>query len=96
MTSFSEEEWAATVAYVLKEHPEYVSATVRAIQAGILAALDRKADRLATVSMGLVEALRTKPGQVRRNREQIVKAIEASTVFPSVWSTEAIEKEQEE
>lgn len=91
----NELEWAATVEEVLGEHPEYAAITVAALQQGLLKALDRKSERLATVSLGLHEALRTKPGHVGRNHDRIVQAIEASTVFPSVWSDRAIAKENE-
>ena len=88
------DEWATLVAEVIREQPEYAAATVQAMQAGILAALDRKAGRLVDVSLGLVEALNTKPGHVRRNHASIIRAIEASTVHPSAWSAEAIAKEK--
>lgn len=91
----SERDWSALVAEVLAVHPEFADVTVRALQEGILAAMGRRSDRLVDVSMGLVEALRTKPHHVNRDHDQIIRAIEASTVHPSKWSAEAIAKEQE-
>jgi hypothetical protein len=88
------EEWKSIVAEVLTAQPELAAATVQAMQAGILAALNRRSDRLADVSLGLAEAIRTKPGQAGRNRALIVRAIEASTVHPTKWSEAAISKEQ--
>lgn len=91
---FTREEWAAIVASVISEQPELVSTTVAALQEGIVAALDRRSDRLADVSMGLVEALNTKPGHVKRDHDVIVRAIEASNVHPTKWSAQMIAKEQ--
>ena len=88
------EEWAAIVGGTLARQPELAAVTVQAMQAGILAANDRLRDRVADVSMGLVEALNTKPGQVKRRSEVIVRAIEASTVRGSKWSSEMIAKER--
>jgi hypothetical protein len=89
-----EDEWAALVVEVLADHPEYAAVTVQAMQAGILAAVDRRGERLVDVSMGLVEALNTKPGHGKRDHDRIIKAIEASNVHPTAWSAEAIAKEQ--
>lgn len=94
MSTLSRNEWATVVAEVLRAHPEFAAVTIQAMQEGILAALDRKSERLADVSMGLYEALRTKPGAARREREQIIKAIEASIFHPTTWSKDAIAKEQ--
>jgi hypothetical protein len=88
------EEWFNTVAAVLAEHPDYAAATVQAMQDGLTEALDRKSERLAAVSMGLHEALSTKPDHVKRNRELIVTAIKASTLYRTPWSAAAIAKER--
>lgn len=88
------EQWGAMVSEVLAAQPELAAVTVQAMQEGILQAQDRLRDRVARVSMGLVEALNTKRGQVRRNSHLIVRAIEASTVYGSKWSQEMIAKEQ--
>lgn len=87
-------EWEAIVVDVLAAQPELAAATVRAMQAGILAALDRREEQLVDVSFGLMEALNTKPGHKRRDHERIVKAIEASSLHATAWSAEAIKKEQ--
>jgi hypothetical protein len=86
--------WATVVADVIAEHPEWMSTTVEAVQAGILAAQERQLDRIADLSMGLIEAINTKPGHVKRNHGAIIKAIEASNVHPTVWSEKAIAREQ--
>jgi hypothetical protein len=88
------EQWADMVADVLSAHPEFAAVTVQAMQEGILAAVARESDRRALVSMGLVEALNTKPRHVKRNHDRIITAIEASTFHPTTWSAAAIEKEQ--
>lgn len=92
MKQFTPEEWAAAVGDVLAQQPELAAVTVQAMQAGILAANDRLRDRVSDVSMGLVEALRTKPGHVKRRHDVIVRAIEASVVYGSTWSDEMIAK----
>lgn len=88
------EEWFAAVREVLAQQPELAAVTVQAMQEGILAANDRLRARIADVSMGLAEAMRTKLPHRRRNHDLIVKAIKASTVHPSIWSKEAIRKER--
>ena len=93
MKKFTTEEWATVVSDVLAQQPELAAATVQAMQAGILEAQERQLDRIADVSMGLVEALSTKPGQVKRRRDVIVRAIEASTVHGSKWSAAMIARE---
>jgi hypothetical protein len=87
------DQWAATVADVIAEHPEWMAATVNAVQAGILEAQERQLGRIADVSMGLVEALNTKPGHVKRNHAAIVRAVEASNVHGSKWAEAMISKE---
>ncbi len=87
------DDWAEIVGSALTEHPEWASTTVEAMQAGILEANNRLRDRIADVSLGLVEALNTKRGQAKRRRDMIVTAIEASTVHPTKWSAEMIAKE---
>jgi hypothetical protein len=87
------EEWAATVAFVLAEHPEWMAVTVNAVQKGVLTAQERLRERIAEVSLGLYEALNTKPHYVRRRHEFIIGGIKASNMHPSVWSAAAIEKE---
>jgi hypothetical protein len=94
VNKFTPEQWAAVVSDVLAQQPELAAVTVQAMQAGILEARERLADRVADVSMGLVEALRTKPGHVKRRHDVIVRAIEASTVRGSTWSAEMIAREQ--
>jgi hypothetical protein len=89
----NEDEWAEIIHDRLAAQPELAAVTVQAMQEGILTANDRLRERVAEVSMGLVEAIRTKPGQVRRKRDVIVRAIMASTVYGSKWSDEAIAKE---
>lgn len=91
--NLTRERWAAIVAETLAEHPGWAAVTVQAMQTGIVEANERLRDRLADVSMGLVEALNTKPGHVKRNGAQIVRAIEASNVHPTKWSAQAIAKE---
>lgn len=93
MRKFTPEEWAEIISDVLAAQPELAAVTVTAMQDGILRAQDRLRERISEVSMGLVEALNTKPGYVRRNHDVIVAAIEASTVHPSPWSKDAIAKE---
>lgn len=88
------EEWFAIVGETLAQQPELAAVTVEAMQAGILAANDRLRERVAEVSMGLVEALNTRPGHVKRGREAIVRAIEASTVCGSEWAKKMIAKER--
>lgn len=88
------EEWAAIVAHVLKEHPEFAAVTVQAMQAGIMAAVDRRAERLVRTSLALVEALNTKPHHVKRDHARIIDGIKASTYHPTAWSQAAIIKEQ--
>lgn len=90
----SPEEWFAIVGETLARQPELAAATVEAMQAGILAANDRLRERVADVSMGLVEALNTRPGHVKRRRDVIVRAIKASTVCGSAWSEKMIAKER--
>lgn len=92
---FTREDWALFVTSVISEQPELVSTTVAALQAGILSAQDRQLDRISDLSMGLHEALSTKPGHVRRQHDVIVKAIEASNIHPTAWSEAAIAKEQQ-
>ena len=87
------EEWAATVASVLAEHPEWMAATVNAVQKGVLVAQERLKERIAEVSLGLYEALNTKPHYVRRRHEFIIGGIKAGNLHPTPWSKEAIEKE---
>jgi len=87
------EEWAATVAFVLAEHPEWMAATVNAVQKGVLVAQERQLDRISDLSLGLHEALRTERRAKTRRRDVIVKGIKASNIHPTVWSKEAIEKE---
>jgi hypothetical protein len=86
--------WASIVSDVLARQPELAAVTVQAMQAGIIEANERLADRVADVSMGLVQALSTKPGHVKRRSDMIVRAIEASTVRGSKWAAGAIAKEQ--
>lgn len=93
LKTFTRDEWAEIVSTVLSNQPELAATTVEAMQAGILNAQDRLRDRIADVSLGLVEALSTKRGQVRRNSERIITAIEASNVHPTKWSAETIARE---
>lgn len=90
------EQWAAIVRDVLALQPELAAITVQAMQEGILEAQDRLRERIADVSMGLVEALNTKRGQVKRRSSLIIKAIMASTVYGSKWATETIAKEEQD
>jgi hypothetical protein len=94
MKKLTPEQWADVVSDVLANQPELAAVTVQAMQAGILAANDRLRDRVADVSMGLVEALNTKPGHARRRGNVIARAIEVSTVCGSKWADEMIEKER--
>lgn len=91
---FTPEQWAQIVSGVLAEQPELAAVTVTAMQAGILEANERLRDRVADVSMGLHEAMSTKPGHVKRKHDVIVRAIEASNLRGSKWANEAIAKEQ--
>jgi hypothetical protein len=93
MKKITREEWADAVAGVIAAQPELASVTVDAMQAGILEAQERQLDRIADISMGLVEALNTKPGQVKRRHDVIVRAIEASNHHPTKWSAEMIVRE---
>lgn len=88
------EQWARLVSETLANQPELAAVTVTAMQAGITEANERLRDRVADVSMGLHQALITKPGHVKRRHEVIVRAIKASTLCGSKWATEAIAKEQ--
>lgn len=93
---FTPEQWAEIVSGVLANQPELAAITVTAMQAGILEANERLRDRIADVSMGLHQALNTKPGHVKRRHDLIVRAIEASNLRGSKWANEAIAKEQAE
>lgn len=93
MKKITPEEWGDIVSDALAGQPELAAVTVQAMQAGIIEANERLRDRVADVSMGLVEALSTKPGQVKRRSEAILRAIEASTVCGSKWADEMIAKE---
>lgn len=95
MKEFTREQWADAVAEVISLHPEWVAATVNAVQAGILEANERLRDRVADVSMGLHQALITKPGHVKRRHDVIVRAIEASTLCGSKWADETIARESQ-
>lgn len=86
--------WSARVVAVLAEHPGWAAATVQAVQAGVIEALDRQRARTEAVSMGLVEALNTKPGHVKRDHEVIIAAIEASIHNGSPWAKKMIERER--
>lgn len=91
---FDPERWAGIVAGVLADQPELASATVRGMQAGLFAALDRQKDRALTLSLGLHEALRTERRAKTRRGDVIIAAIEASNLYGSPWATEAIAREQ--
>lgn len=88
------EEWGIRVMDVLARQPELATVTVHAMQAGIMEALDRRSERIAEVSAGLVEALNTKPHHVKRNHDVIVRAIRACVYHGSKWAKEMIAKEQ--
>lgn len=90
----TKEQWSAIVSEVLSAQPDLAATTVTAMQEGILLAQDRQLERLANVSMGLAEALRTKPGYVKRQHDLIIKAIEDSTLMTSPWSYGAIAQER--
>jgi hypothetical protein len=99
MTEESEElklyQWEHMVAEVLAEHPQWMAATVNAAQRGVLAAVERQQDRNADLSMGLWQALSTRPGAKRRNKDLIIEAIKASTFAGSSWAEETSKKESE-
>jgi hypothetical protein len=90
----TELDWATMVISVLADHPEWAGTTVQAMQSGILMSNDRLRERIATVSMGLVEAINTKPNHVKRRHDFIIDAVNASTVAGSKWAKETIEREQ--
>jgi len=94
-TKLSPERWAATVTFVLANQPELAGVTVQAMQEGILIANDRLRDRVAAVSMGLVEAMNTRPTHKKRRHDVIIRAIKASVVFGSKWSDDMIARESE-
>jgi hypothetical protein len=87
-------KWEAMVSKVLAEHPDWMAGTINAAQRGMLAAIERQQERNTDLSMALWEALRTKPHYKRRDHEMIIKGIQASTLHPTKWSAEALEKEQ--
>lgn len=93
MTEFTREQWASAVHAVLAAHPDWVADTVNAMQAGVVEALDRQKDRTLTVSLGLVEAVRTERRSKGRVHDRIIKAIEVSNFHPTPWSKSAIEQE---
>lgn len=95
MNNVTSDQWFDIVAETLTEHPEFASATVQAMQDGLLRALDRKSERLAVVSLALVEALNTKPEHVKRDHDRIVAGITASNYHPTKWSAEMIARERE-
>ena len=88
------EEWAQLVASVLADRPELAAITVQAMQAGLLAAVDRQRTRNETLSMGLYEALNTMPKHVRRDHERIIKAVEASNLHSTPWAEKMIARER--
>ena len=98
MTDLDEEiaraKWMRTVVDVLADHPGWAASTVQAMQAGIMEALDREWARRETVSWGLMEALNTKPGQLKRDHERIIAGIEASNFCDTPWSKKMIAREQ--
>jgi hypothetical protein len=89
-SELARERWVSVVCDVLAEHPEWAGVTVGAMQQGLLDALDRRSERLSTVSLGLYEALSTRPGVKRRRRDVIVDAIKASNFHPTKWSAEML------
>lgn len=86
--------WMGIVAGMLADHPDWMEATVTAMQAGVSKALKRKDDRIEDLSVGLWQALTTRPGAKRRDSEAIIEGIEASVLANSPWAAEAIEKER--
>lgn len=93
MTKISAGEWYEVIATTLAQQPELAATTVQAMQAGLIEALDRQQERNADLSMGLWQAMTTKPHHVKRDHAAIVRAIEASTLYGSAWAKQAIEKE---
>lgn len=89
----TKDEWAAAVYAALAAHPDWAAATVEAMQAGILEAIDRQKDRTLKVSLGLVEALNSQPGAKKRDGQRIIDAIEVSQFHPTPWSAKMIERE---
>ena len=94
MNDLSREEWVGVVASTLARHPDWAGVTVEAMQAGLTEAIDRQKDRVSDLSLGLVEALSTRPGSKRRNSDRIVQAIRVSNFYNTKWSAETIAKEE--
>ncbi len=86
--------WLSLTADVIAEHPDWVGDTVMAVQTGVREAQERQMDRIEDLSMGLWQAVSTRPGAKRRDGETIAKAIETSTLAGSPWAQKAIEKER--
>lgn len=91
---FTEMQWRVFVGRVIANQPELISPTVEGLQDGTLTALERQRERAFTLSLGLVEALNSKPGAVRRDRERIVAAVKVSQFHPTPWSKKIINREQ--
>lgn len=94
MTDLTPEQWASTVEAVLAAHPDWTAVTVRALQSGLMEALDHQQERISSLSLGLVEAINTRPGAKRRVPDRIVKAVRASNYHPTEWSADVIAKEE--
>lgn len=89
----TEQEWASTVYAVLAAHPGWVASTVNAIQQGVVEAIEHQQDRSHTLSIGLMEALNTRPGAKRRVRQRIIDAVKVSHFHPTPWSSRILERE---
>lgn len=91
----SQQEWDAVVYAVLADHPDWLSTTVNAMQAGVAQAVERQRDRVATLSMGLHQALSHSRDSGRRDSQQIIDSVKASTLHPTKWSAWVIEREEQ-
>ena len=92
-TELTKEQWASTVYAVLAAHPDWVSDTINAMQAGVIEAIDHQKDRTLKVSLGLMEAVRTERRSKSRVHDRIIEAIEVCNFHPTPWSKSAIERE---
>lgn len=87
------EEWAAMVAATIADHPNWMAATMAAVQSGAAEAIERQKDRIADLSLGLLEALKDRRSP-RRDSARVVRAIQVSQFYPTQWSARQIAREE--
>lgn len=95
MSKIEKGEWASIVASMLAAHPDWAEVTVQMMQVGLLEAVERQKDRVSDLSLGLYEALSTRPGTKKRDGSRIAQAVRASNFFGSPWANDTIAKEQQ-